>query len=432
MSIKNFVSTIVSQIQVDNTPFTFAHGESDWQNMMADEQNYPVVYLDEPISNDFLLLNSGAIQEFYPIKLVLLYKTELDFNPDQHDQVIQKARLAARKFISLCANAEEVKEVKNSKGVEIINLFDANTSGMVLNLDLHFYNFEAVCANYTPNTSFTTLKNSADNWSVQVPNGTTYIVPDTFFEIVDQFGVNLGEFEIPSVLGGTVIVNVTPPECLDATIEVNGDTFGTVASGGTIDIPVVNGGSNPVGTIDGGQVVIGDSSVFINGTQVGDVVAEDTLSIAVELDGAPAGTWNAGAQTWEVESIPSPINLTVNSEPFLLGLTSSTNIGLVDQDGNDLDFTVDGLDLVVESIDDLFWTLNFNGTTDVITLLATVGNIGTFTSGSGTNVGTITVSTDGVTYGTLSFPFTPTAVTTYYFKRSTATVSGVFNLIGTY
>jgi hypothetical protein len=46
--------------------------------------------------------------------------------------------------------------------------------------------------------------------------------------------------------------------------------------------------------------------------------------------------------------INNPIDLTVNSEPFLTGLIENTNIGLVDQDGNDLEFTVDGLDLVVE------------------------------------------------------------------------------------
>lgn len=84
------------------------------------------------------------------------------------------------------------------------------------------------------------------------------------------------------------------------------------------------------------------------------------------------------------------------------------------------------------STTDLFWELNFNGTDDVIFVPATVGNVGTFTSGSGTNVGTITVSTDGVTYGALSFPFTPIAGTTYYFKRSTATVNGFYNLNGTY
>ena len=81
---------------------------------------------------------------------------------------------------------------------------------------------------------------------------------------------------------------------------------------------------------------------------------------------------------------------------------------------------------------DLYWELNFNGTDDVIFIPATVSNVGTFTSGSGSNVGTVTVSTDGVTYGTLSFPFTPTSGNTYYFKRSTATINGLFTLTGTY
>ena len=143
-------------------------------------------------------------------------------------------------------------------------------------------------------------------------------------------------------------------------VEVNGNTFGTVSSGGTIDIPVVNGGSNPVGTIDGGQVIIGDSSVFINGTQVGDVVAEDTLSIAVELDGVPAGTWNAGAQTWEIDSTPIdewvrpsdwlPIPNIVTGEQVFYGLC------MVHQDRANLvslrftgNYTVDWGDGVVEN-----------------------------------------------------------------------------------
>jgi hypothetical protein len=81
---------------------------------------------------------------------------------------------------------------------------------------------------------------------------------------------------------------------------------------------------------------------------------------------------------------------------------------------------------------DLFWELNYNGTDDVIFIPATVNNVGTLTSGSGSNVGTITVSTNGVTYGALSFPFTPVAATTYYFKRSTFTVTGSYTMVGTY
>ena len=104
---------------------------------------------------------------------------------------------------------------------------------------------------------------------------------------------------------------------LPATITINSSPFASAPSGGTLDIPVVNGGSNPVGSEQGGDWVIGNSEVFINGVQVADIVAEDTANIAVELDGTPAGTWNAGTQTWEVDSLPCPDgSVTVNSTPF--------------------------------------------------------------------------------------------------------------------
>jgi len=80
----------------------------------------------------------------------------------------------------------------------------------------------------------------------------------------------------------------------------------------------------------------------------------------------------------------------------------------------------------------LYWELNFNDTDDIIFIPATASNVGTFTSGSGTNVGTIEVSTDGITYVALTFNFVPTLGTTYYFKRSTALVTGAYLLTGTY
>ena len=88
--------------------------------------------------------------------------------------------------------------------------------------------------------------------------------------------------------------------------------------------------------------------------------------------------------------------------------------------------------ILADTIKSLFWELNYNGTDDVIFIPATVSNVGTLASGSGSNVGTITFSTDGVTYGALSFPFTPVNGTTYYFKRSTATVNGTYTMTGTY
>lgn len=334
MSVKSFVESVVSQIVVSGQNFSFKHGERDFQNIFADEEIFPVVYLDEPIQNDFEIVSSGAIQEYYPIQLMILYKTELDFTPDQHDVLIQKARLCARKFLSLANDSDQMRTIDGVKGVEVINVFDANTSGIILSCRLSFYDSTSICADYEPTEGFVSLTNSDESWTVQIDNNTSYIVPNTVFQVLDQNGWNYGEYNVPSVNGGAITITALP--CDLSTVTVNGNEFGTVESGGIINIPVVNGGSNPVGTIDGGQVVIADSLVQINGTTVGDIVAEDSLSIAVELDGVPSGTWNATDQVWEVESPPcADATITLDSEPFLtVAGGSTTDITLEDEDGN--------------------------------------------------------------------------------------------------
>jgi hypothetical protein len=109
---------------------------------------------------------------------------------------------------------------------------------------------------------------------------------------------------------------------------------------------VVNGGSNPVGSEQGGEWVIGNSEIFINAVQVADIVAEDTANLAVELDGVPSGTWNAGTQTWEVTSTPcadGTVNITnTDSDPIASVTVGSgdtetyviPNVSWTDSDGS--------------------------------------------------------------------------------------------------
>jgi hypothetical protein len=102
--------------------------------------------------------------------------------------------------------------------------------------------------------------------------------------------------------------------CADGDIELNGTPVATVASGGTTDLDVVNGGSNPVGAWDGTSWVIGNNATYINAVQVTDQEAELDANIGVELDGVPSGTWNAGTQTWEVTSAAcSPVTFQINA-----------------------------------------------------------------------------------------------------------------------
>lgn len=143
-------------------------------------------------------------------------------------------------------------------------------------------------------------------YSNSIPSGATetQVIQDSTYTVEYINGTLI---ESGSILAeGSVVVQVPNPiVCADATVNVNGSIFDTVASGGTSNVPVVNEGTNPAGTITGGEVVIANSDVFINTIQVGDIPAEDNLSIAVTLDGTPSGTWNAGTQTWEVVGVPS-------------------------------------------------------------------------------------------------------------------------------
>jgi len=101
--------------------------------------------------------------------------------------------------------------------------------------------------------------------------------------------------------------------CADATVTVNTSPFGTAPSGGSLNVPVVNGGDNPVGSKQGSEWVIGNNSTFINATQVTDQEAEVDANIFVTLNGTQTGTWNAGIQTWEVTSAAPTLSVSVSN-----------------------------------------------------------------------------------------------------------------------
>lgn len=112
--------------------------------------------------------------------------------------------------------------------------------------------------------------------------------------------------------------------------------------------------------------------------------------------------------------------------------TDSIAITHEDTNGNPVNTSLNGNVVVVNDLpcppDSKEWILQFIDQTDIIQIIADAGNIATFTSGSGANIGTMEVSTDGVTYTPISFPFTPTAGT-YYFKRSTALITATYTMI---
>ncbi len=138
--------------------------------------------------------------------------------------------------------------------------------------------------------------------------------------------------------------------CADATIDINGVPFDTVPSGGTLDIPVLDTGANPVGSQSGTDYVIANNATYINSVQVTDQAAEQDAFIAVELDGNPSGTWNAGTQTWEVTSDPClDGNIELNGVPVATVASGGTEDIPVLSEGSNPVGSLVGSDWVIEN-----------------------------------------------------------------------------------
>ncbi len=96
---------------------------------------------------------------------------------------------------------------------------------------------------------------------------------------------------------------VTSTPCADATVNANSVLVANVPSGGTLDIDVHDTADNNVGTVTGTEIEIADSTITVNSSSLGatgDVAAEDSLDITVNLDGTPSGSWSG--TSWDVTS----------------------------------------------------------------------------------------------------------------------------------
>lgn len=149
--IISIVEALVNQLNVGGVTFGFGHGAQYWSNLLEDEFDFgnfkALVYLDQPIENEYQLTAGGFIGEFYPITLFFMYKSELEWLPAEHDlYCIDPANNAVRQFISLCQSRTDlIDSIKDASGLEFINLLDVNVSGKSLNITLKPRVYPGVC-----------------------------------------------------------------------------------------------------------------------------------------------------------------------------------------------------------------------------------------------------------------------------------------------
>ena len=98
---------------------------------------------------------------------------------------------------------------------------------------------------------------------------------------------------------------VTSDPCDPATITINGDPYGTVASGATEDISVLSDVGNPVGSLVSGNWEVGNAHLRVNGTNVGNLEPEQTHDHYATINGTQAGSWHNPSQTWRMNVLQS-------------------------------------------------------------------------------------------------------------------------------
>jgi|688.fasta_scaffold817195_2 hypothetical protein len=146
MTIKQLVKGHVDNMTSNSASYTFLHSETQFQNLMADEQLLPCVYLDMPMKYTPKIAITGAFQETYICVALFLFKSELDDNDTQQESTFIKAKTAQREFqIALENDVDNVRELKVETCVQVLNLFDTNMSGVMMPFSLRIINTDGVC-----------------------------------------------------------------------------------------------------------------------------------------------------------------------------------------------------------------------------------------------------------------------------------------------
>ncbi len=145
IGIKEYIGDKVALISTHN--YTYGYGDKGWQNLEADEVTPKgVVYLHTPIKNRLIINPGGAKDRSYDLIMMFLFKSQLDWTPEQHDGSIQLARNGVMNFINLLdADSRIIKELSNIVETETENEFDVNATGIILTFTIQPKNFDSFC-----------------------------------------------------------------------------------------------------------------------------------------------------------------------------------------------------------------------------------------------------------------------------------------------
>lgn len=143
MSITTFLDGIIAKL---GSPVpTFEIGVKSWQNVIADNAVFPIIFLDEPIKSEDTIKSNRIIEEKYKLILYFFDKSNLDLTALQQNVIAENMRTLRREFLLELSKDEKVKSISGLNTENQFNVLDCNLTGCRLFLDLILYPDENVC-----------------------------------------------------------------------------------------------------------------------------------------------------------------------------------------------------------------------------------------------------------------------------------------------
>lgn len=146
------IITIIEAVVNDLTPKPeFMFGLAGWNNLRADEKEFPVVILVEPITSNDEFRQGGLVDSSYPLYMVFLDKSELDWTPEQHRLAIDSMRELRRQFILKLKMAKNsynehiFKSITDVRTIDTFNELDRNASGVGVSFTATPLNSDSIC-----------------------------------------------------------------------------------------------------------------------------------------------------------------------------------------------------------------------------------------------------------------------------------------------
>lgn len=148
--IISIIQSVVSQMKYNDVSLPdLVVGGKSFQNAISDNKNFSngFITLVTPIASTGRNEKSGYKPRKFPLEMMFLFKSKLDWTPLQHDQnCIQPARVLVDQFIERLSQSEYVDELDQAfSELEVINVFDVNASGIILKVTIKPFNVKSIC-----------------------------------------------------------------------------------------------------------------------------------------------------------------------------------------------------------------------------------------------------------------------------------------------